>query len=622
MKRVIIALLSCALITNAYELRARSTTCSHADCGSSCSESDDCINECFKNLRTSVHFRSQGANTARELVGWQWELNKPEMCENYIASYLAFEFQRSFREEELADALFGNCSLSFAGSDVPDRRPQELVADNFGLARDFRGTITFNPRFENYILDLGLFFGLDYWVQGLYLRFHTAFVHARTTIDRNCGNCVSIETGTRDEDGALKQFEACYMNQNPVDTAETISSALSGRFLFGDMQTPWVGGRFEFSRQTRNGLADIDVIVGYNICNDDCYHIGFYGMAVLPTGKKRKNLFIFDPTVGNGKHFELGGGISAHTVLWSGEDSNLALFLEGNVTHMFKSRQNRTFDLKDNGPFSRYLLLKEYDTDGSIFTYNNNLFNANFFTTREVEVSLAAKGDASLKLAYRWCGLGIDVGYNIYGHSNEKIDLRCNACPTTIDRRKFAIKGTAPVCCSQFTIAVLDGVNVIVPAGTDFPAGAVAPDDCDALVNPSTVIQNPSNADQPDATAFNPGTLRTGEPGNCFVCVNSGTITEVTEVDALETPAFSIDTGLQPRLLSVNDLNIRSGEAHSVITHKLFSFLSYTWMDECGWNPHIGVGFELEFDGNHGRSSGEKTGQSQWGILIKGGLTF
>ena len=54
-----------------------------ADC------STDCNTSCFNNLRTALHFRSQGANTARELVGWQWELNKPEMCENYGAAYLA-----------------------------------------------------------------------------------------------------------------------------------------------------------------------------------------------------------------------------------------------------------------------------------------------------------------------------------------------------------------------------------------------------------------------------------------------------------------------------------------------------------------------------------------------------
>jgi hypothetical protein len=588
-------------------------------CSSDCSPANDCIRDCFKNTRTAVHFRSQGANTARELVGWQWELNKPEMCENYGVGYLAFEFQRSFKEEDLAEALLGSNSLRFAGSAITDRRPNELLADYFGLAQDFRGRILLTPRLENYIIDLGLYFGLDCWVQGLYLRFHAPFVHARWTIDSNCGNCEIIESGSTNEDGSRKQFPACYMGTEAVDTAKDIKQALSGNFLFGDMQEPWCGGKFDFCRRTRNGLADIDVILGYNICNNDCYHVGLYVMSVLPTGKKRKNLFILDPVVGNGKHYELGGGLSAHTVLWSGEDSNIALFIEGNVTHMFKSRQCRTFDLIDNGPFSRYMLLKEYDTDGTMFTFNNNLVSANCFTTREVDVSLAVKGDASIKAAYRWCGFGFDIGYNIYGHSQELIDICCNSCPGPIDRRKFAVKGTSPVCCSSYQVALIPEPTIF-PQGEAFPSGAEPRPGCPPLTENSEVTSQPSNANQANATAFHGGTSPNGQTNDCSICLNGVSISEATSVANLDLA--TVDNGLQPKLLSVNDLNVKSAQAHSVLTHKLFTYFSYTWMDECGWNPQFGIGFEVEFDGNHRRSGCEGTGLNQYGILIKGCLSF
>jgi len=347
-------------------------------------------------------------------------------------------------------------------------------------------------------------------------------------------------------------------------------------------------------------------------------------MSVLPTGKKRKNLFILDPVVGNYKHFELGGGLSAHTVLWSGEDSNVALFLEGNVTHMFKSRQCRTFDLCNNGPFSRYMLLKEYDTDGTMFTYNNNLVSANCFTTREVDVSLAAKGDASLKLAYRWCGLGLDIGYNIYGHSQELIELPCNSCPGPIHRRKFAVKGTSGICCTNYQIALVPEPTIF-PEGAAYPAGAEARPGCPDLTEVSVITQQPSNVNQPDATAFRAGTTQSGmiQNSDCGVCLDKGTVTQPTRINEL-TPndGFFVDNGLQPTLLSVDNLNIASGQAHSVLTHKFFTYLSYTWMDECGWNPQLGIGFEVEFDGNHRRSGCEGTGLNQYGILIKGCLSF
>ncbi|MBA2307127.1 hypothetical protein H0W26_03275 [Candidatus Dependentiae bacterium] len=619
MRKLIYTLLSTSLLmTNGLDAKKCTT------------QTNDCPTDSFKNLRTSLHTRSVGANTARELVGWQWELNKPEQCSNYGAGYLAFEYQRTFKSKQLAQGLFGSPTLSFAGSAVTDRRPNELLADNFGFATDFRGSITFKPRIENYIVDLGFFLGLDYWLQNLYVRIHAPFTHTRWHLDVNCGNCVSIQTSDFTSTGMLKQFDACYMSQESTNTVETIKQALSGRFLFGDMQDPWCSGKFNFTRATRNGLADIDVILGYNIINDDCYHLGFYGQAVLPTGKKQKSLFVLDPTIGNGKFFELGAGISAHTVLWSGEDSNVALFLEGNVTHMFRSRQCRLFDLKDNGPFSRYMLLKEFNTNGTTFSYADRLISATCFATREVDVSLAVKADFSLKLAYRWCGLGIDVGYNGYGHSHESIELRCSSCPADIDKRRFAIKGTENTCCLNFTIAEVpqDGrapVSTIFPAGTPFPAGSTAPENCDELETLSVVGTSGSTAVQPNATAFKAGTRPTGTvlPTDCDVCITGATVTGPTPISQL-TPGngFFINNGLQPQLLTVNDLNIRSAEAHSVVTHKLFGHICYTWLDECGWNPQVGIGGEIEFDGNHLRGGPERTGLNQWGLWVKGCFSF
>ena len=619
MRKLLYTLLSVSLLmTNALHAKK----CS--------SPKDDCPLDSFKNLRTSIHPRSVGANTARELVAWQWELNKPEQCSNYGAGSLAFEYQRTFKSRELAQGLFGSPTLFFAGSSVTNRNSNELLADNFGFAPDFRGNITFKPRIENYIVDLGFYLGLDQWTQGLYLRLHAPFTHTRWNLDTNCGNDVVIQTSDFTSTGELKQFDACYMGKSSTNTAETIKQALSGRFLFGDMQTPWCSGKFNFTRATRNGLADIDVILGYNILNDDCYHLGFYGQAVLPTGKKQKSLYVFDPTIGNGKFFEAGAGISAHTVLWSGEDSNVALFLEGNVTHMFRSHQCRLFDFKDNGPFSRYMLLKEFNTNGTTFSYADTLISATCFATRDVDVSIAVKADFSLKLAYRWCGLGIDVGYNGYGHSHESIELRSSSCPPEIDRRRFGIKGTESTCCFSFPIAEVpqttgDPIATIFPAGASFPTLAVAPENCLPLDTTSEVETLSNNGVQPNATAFKGGTLptRTVLPTDCNVCINGAAVTEPTPVSEL-TPAngFFINNGLQPQLLTVNDLNIKSGEAHSVVTHKLFGHICYTWMDECGWNPQVGIGGEIEFDGNHLRCGPERTGLNQWGLWVKGCFSF
>ena len=243
---------------------------------------------------------------------------------------------------------------------------------------------------------------------------------------------------------------------------------------------------------------------------------------------------------------------------------------------------------------------------------------------------MAVKGDFFLKLAYRWCGLGFDIGYNIYGHSSEKIELPCNHALQKSIRRKFALKGTEGTCCFNYPIAEVTAAGettaTVFPDGTSFPPDSAAPTGCPALESPSTVTQAGNNAVQPNATAFHAGTLVNIEPlpTDCAVCLNTTVATPIPVSDLIPANGFYNKAGAQPvpGLLSVNDLDIRSGEAHSLVTHKLFVFMSYTWMDECGWNPSLGIGGEFEFDANHFRSSLERTGASQWGVLVKGNISF
>jgi hypothetical protein len=84
------------------------------------------------------------------------------------------------------------------------------------------------------------------------------------------------------------------------------------------------------------------------------------------------------------------------------------------------------------------------------------------------------------------------------------------------------------------------------------------------------------------------------------------------------TPVLAPSSGIRPVLVTINDLDPRSAEACSVLTHKIFFHTSYMWADDCGWNPHLGIGGEVEFDGQcHERST-----LNQWGVWIKGGVSF
>jgi hypothetical protein len=608
-------------------------------CKKHCQSSNETC--CFSGTRTGLHYRSQGDNIARQLVGWQSELHRPEMCEFYGASYIAFEYTRSFDSCHIARPLFGSDTLRFAGSLVPNRSANELVADNFGLSRTFQGSIKLKPSIENFIVDFGFYLGLDEWAPGFFVQLFAPVVHTRWDLGVRCKD---KRRGARNCVGT--PFEKCYVTTDEEDTAQlnsagSIEQALSGNFLFGDMQTPWQSGKFDFGRRTRNGIADIHVLVGQDIISNDCSHLGVFAQFELPTGRKQRSEFVFDPVVGNGGHFGLGGGITAHSILWAGEDYNFSVYLEGNITHLFKSRQCRLFDFKRNGDYSRYLLLKEFDTDGTNLTYNGTLVSATEYNTRLADVSIGVKGEAALKLAYRKGGLGIDIGYDVYGNTHEKVRLRCDNSDCTIDTRKFGIKGTESVCCDQIPLALVNDTPVVFLPGTPFPEGAVAPEGCPALGEISSQSQQLDNNTQSNTTAFTVTPSRKFQPAvtACNVCLTftdraqfdaavaaneefSANGVPVTDIPTLAGGATLVDPSQRPTVLqeSQASLNTRSAESPSYLTHKVFAHVNYMWPDECGWDPHVGIGGEVEFVGR--RAVCQRIGVQQWGVWVKGGISF
>jgi hypothetical protein len=613
-------------------------------------------------IRTQLYYRSVGDNIARQLVGWQWELYRPD-CENYGTMYVAYEYQRTFKSEPLIRPIFGANVLQFQGSMVTDRRPDALIADNFGLSRTCDAAVIFCPKIENHIFDIGFYAGLNSWVDGLFLLVHAPVVHTRWDLGLRC-NSRKLGSSCRSQ-----EFSQCYVssaevtrgtdtkgegdNLYPAYSAATIEQALSGSFLFGDMQTPWRADRFPLCRRSKTALANIDFNVGYNWFLTDCYHFGGFIRAVAPTGNRVSTKYLFSPQAGNNHHWELGGGLTAHSVLFTSENANLSIWFEGWVTHMFSDKQRRTFDL-ENGAFSRYLLLKEYQSNGTSFMYSGNLVSGTNFTTQEVDVKINVKGDAAVKLAYRWRGWGFDLGYEVYGNQGESIERICNGNKEKCRNGnvKYGIKGTETVCCTNYPI--IEGkleeentIKFVAPNGTEISSissvdgkpvtDVKAPNNCEQITKVQTnLVRN--NTNQPSANMFTPilGTNRVVPPISdtaCNVCLSPGgtSVTQPTSLDDLTAKnGYIVSNTGYPQFLGQENIDFRSAEAPSVLSHKIFVHFNYMWLDDCGWNPHVGLGFEVEFDGKYyhrnqkrdGRNSFDRIGFNQWGIWIKGGVSF
>ncbi len=583
--------------------------------------------------------RSQGADTARELLGWQRELFQ---CfpENYCALAATAGYTHSMHTERIARDLLTSPCLTFSGSARTDRKPTDILADYFGLPVDFLGTLVIKPRIENYIIDLNLYFGLDELYNGLYLRIHAPLTHTKWTLGLD--SCIACAPKFR----GCTEFPVGYMfsgtptvdcgkvnpTLNPLYQAndncatDSLRVALSGNFTFGDMQEPWHYGRFAFCPRNKTGLADIDAIFGYNFWHNDFSHFGFFALTVVPTGNRPKAKYIFEPLVGNGKHWQLGGGATMHLAT-ANPYYNIGIYIEGNATWVFRTHQKRSFDFTNNGPLSRYMLLKEYNpncTNGMFqesYTYNESLMNAINFATRDCEVHVGLMSDVSGKLFISAGNWAIDAGYNFWYRNKETVCIKTD-CPCYLDQRFLGFKGTEPVVCTSYPIALVppagggQSVSTIFPNGTAFPAGSQAPEGCTALPKTSVIGSGNSDATQPDATIFEPGTATSGPVTGCTVCLNAGMVTNAAgtpTADLTVANGFQVDS--QPTLITCKDLDPRSAQQGTMMTHKVFGMVSYTWHQSC-YNPFVGIGAMGEFDAHC------KNALEQWGIWLKGGLEF
>lgn len=536
--------------------------------------------------RTLFLPRSQGSNLARRMAGWHEII--PGCDDRVFGNFsVAASYNRSLKSKSknIAQYLFGSNCLHFVGSQVPNRNPErDLIADYFGLPTTFIGKACFKPVIENWVVDFNFSIGLDSWVYGLYFKANAPLVVTRWDIGLHCNEKNNIPADT------IPLFPPCYMsspcnseinpncdalNETPK-TAESIRQALSGCFLFGDMKDPISFGKFSCGKISMSGLANFDVIFGWNFILNECGHFGPYVMASAPTGNKPNSEFIFEPIIGNGDLWELGGGFSGHIVLAAWQCESLEIYFDAYLTKQLRQYQVRSFDFCNRGPLSRYMLLKEFDSNKQ---YNGRLANGIDFTTHLARIGGSLKGEACIKLVYYSSRWGAEIGYNVYGKTNEKIKLLEDLFPSDLNTKDLGFKGTEGVCSRVF----------------DTQAGEFTGD------------MPRLNSTQTRATITHSGPVDNPAP----IALPAGEIalTWDNKIALRSNPPVIIDE----RFI----LDLHSGTIPKQLTHKVWAHISYTFFDKC-WEPQLGFGGEYEVDGKKRNLSS----LNQWGVWFKAGISF
>jgi len=515
------------------------------------------------------------------------------------ALYAALEYTRTFKPKQLANYFFGSDlvdgnSLLIQGSRVEERARccNAWLADYFGLPMDFNSKVSFCPRIHNVILDLNWYQGLDNWTEGLYFRLH--FPVACTQWELRMSECI-MNAGT-EENG---KYPCGYMGAEEVlleNLAPNFIQAISGCHTWGDMKCPIKYGIMSNCKLTLTKLADLRFTLGYNFVRKEDGHLGILLQFAAPTGNKPDPKYLFSPIVGNGKHWEFGGGITASWIFWRDEekeDHHIGIWMDANITHLFERCQCRSFDLCCK-PNSRYMLLEQVQTNTLIqggpdaqdltlanYQYAQNLIPAINWSTFNVDVKIDVQADLALKFAWTRENWSFDLGYNLWARTGEKFCQRCcddccytnNCCNVTCcdtcTSAIYAIKGDSylygfateggtakPLSATQSCADIHTGKNF---------AAARADTSVNAFLNPA--IDNPQKAFDENNVAL----------ADC-------------------TMTYTVNTSIQPILINKCDLALCKGP--SAITHKLFLHANYAWKDKedkDDWIPFLGLGGEVEW---------------------------
>jgi hypothetical protein len=222
----------------------------------------------------------------------------------------------------------------------------------------------------------------------------------------------------------------------------------------------WCAGKIKCcGGKTKGGLDDIQIKIGYDCNRSTAGHSALYGVCTIPTGTNQTSNYLFEPLIGS-KNGTLGLGLNADYMMYEGENSSWTILGDFKYRYAFGAHERRSFDLSNNGDWSRYLLVIMQDQP------SNPLPGINYMTLPS-EVTPRSTIDLWLALHHQYCNWDIEIGYDLWWRQKEKVALRC--CDNPLSSNTIGIFdmsgicGTNPTTASTATIAQSFGAVVSDP---------------------------------------------------------------------------------------------------------------------------------------------------------------
>ena len=168
---------------------------------------------------------------------------------------------------------------------------------------------------------------------------------------------------------------------------------------------------------TKTGLDDIQVKLNKNIYEHYNSALDIYALLGIPTGKGTKSATMFEALIGS-KHVQLGFGANYFKEIYVCHQGTRIDFLsELKYRYAFSSTEKRLFDLKQNGQWSRYMLLANQSDRYTTFFASDLL-------ALPAKVTPRSSLDIYLALNAHHENWEFELGYDFWFRNSERISLK------------------------------------------------------------------------------------------------------------------------------------------------------------------------------------------------------
>lgn len=597
----------------------------------------------------TLSFRSQGRHADRQKMAGMagqthlsYLLNQDGDWQPVDAWYGVFDvaigYMQSFDNQHIVKCLFGSdlqgcdCStILVQGSNVANRDPKAWLADYLYLNCDYNGQFSVTAENKNIMGDIDLYFGFDDCLCGLYLRLYGPIVWTQWQTSLCATDTGLVSSCTFGGIGYFTPSGTETLLCSPSQYFSGCAPASVDDVTFDGLAF----AKIENCKQSKTGFADLRGELGWNFYRRRGGLIGINIQGAAPTGNTLQGVNVFEPIVGNGHHWELGGGLIARALLCESENkcNNVGLYLDANITHLFDAKQRRTFDL-GNKPNSRYMLAMQFRKDVTdnlqglptpgtgegeppAAQFNSRYIPVANLTTFDVDVSARVQVDVTVMLHLQCNNVSLDLGYDFWTRSCESI--LCTSCatnrcdvPSLADMTQldtWALKGDA----RMFGFDASTVPNTVIPLS--------------ASENGATIHAG-TNVGFEDVECTNVRLQNCGIDNSLFAVAGPmGThlvIHTPTTAGGVDNVSNQIKTSVSPEFINLDDI-IFSQEATSGLSNKVFAAVSYT--GSCHHvAPFISLGGSAEFGKNESSCAANiccnDCTLTQWAVWLKAGISF